>query len=83
MFRSEESLGAKPWSQIAADVGVQDTRGFEACMSSDRTAAVLERDLLAAQRLGVRGTPTILIDFADYWGVPSGLAKIINRHLDH
>ena len=61
-FRRLDSLGIFPWSQIAAEAGIVDTSTFVSCMASQRAHQVVTDDSLAGARLGVTGTPTMLLN---------------------
>jgi predicted DsbA family dithiol-disulfide isomerase len=47
--------------KYAADVGL-DTAAFNKCIDNDETAAVIQTEIAEANRLGIRGTPTFLIN---------------------
>lgn len=61
LFAEQDSIGVKPWAQFAKDVGVPDLRAFETCVGRGRFDAAVQRDLQLGQRIGVTGTPTIVI----------------------
>jgi protein-disulfide isomerase len=50
-------------------------------MHTGRTKTVVDADVEAGNRLGVIGTPTLLINGEQYLGIPRGLDRIIRRHL--
>ncbi|MXV95075.1 MAG: thioredoxin domain-containing protein [Gemmatimonadetes bacterium] len=62
LFKNPESIGSKTWTQFAIDAHVPDTMAFEECLKSDDSRLILARDSVAAQVLGVSGTPTFLIN---------------------
>lgn len=47
--------------KYAADLGL-DTVAFNRCIDNDETAPVIQADIAEANRLGIRGTPTFLIN---------------------
>jgi protein-disulfide isomerase len=47
--------------KYAADLGL-DTATFNKCIDNDETATVIQADIAEANRLGIRGTPTFLIN---------------------
>jgi protein-disulfide isomerase len=51
----------KEFMEYAATVGV-DQAAFERCVESDRFAETVTANALLAQRLGVNGTPTVIIN---------------------
>lgn len=61
LFRGREEFGSRSWSDFAASSGVGAVDQFESCMSN-ASSAQLERDMAAAQRLGIAGTPTALVN---------------------
>ena len=50
------------WVDIASRVGVPDTSAFRRCLGDDEAAVRLHSDSLAAEALGITGTPLILIN---------------------
>lgn len=77
-----ERIGSASWSSLAEDAGIPDTSAFVACMKSDAANAVLERHLRAAKRLGVVGTPTIVVGHDVYVGTPNGFSRILHAFAD-
>ncbi len=69
-FAQGDSIGEKPWTRFALDVGVQDTVRFAECMRGQAAALALRRDTIAATQLGVHGTPTFLINDLQVAGYP-------------
>jgi len=62
LYAGQDSLPRVSWSRLARQVGVQDLPRFDACVSSQRLAANVDRDVAAGKRLGVTGTPTFLVN---------------------
>lgn len=62
LFADAISLGTKPWHAFASDAGVESIQDFESCLDSDEPRTALAEDLLAANALGVVGTPAFLIN---------------------
>lgn len=60
--------------QYAADLGL-DTAAFEACYSSTAAAEGVRADLRQAQSLGLRGTPSFVINGQPLATSPSSLAE--------
>ncbi len=83
LFERVEMIGVTPWKEIAFNVGVPDTASFEQCRGSAVALAALREDSLAAVRLGVTGTPTILINRWRLSGAPSEvqLAALISKEM--
>ncbi len=82
LFARQDSLGLIAWSRLAADAGVPDVPAFEACMAEAGPSAEIERDLQAGTRLGVRGTPALLVNDRLLYGAPPGvLEDLVERAL--
>lgn len=62
LYRYQDSLGLKPFAEVAAQAGVVDIDAFEACRTQQDVLPVIERDRVMAEELGLEGTPAILID---------------------
>jgi predicted DsbA family dithiol-disulfide isomerase len=68
LFAQAESIGKKPWSRFATEVGVRDTLRFSKCLRDQAVTHAVLRDTLAATALSVRGTPTFLINDLEVTG---------------
>jgi len=77
------SLGRMNWTEIARQAGVQNLERFRACMGDTTAMAVVASDLRAAYRLGVKVTPTVLLEGRFFEGSPplSVLDAFITRSL--
>lgn len=62
LFEHPDSLGKVPWTTLAARSGIEDKPAFDSCMKSDRAAARLRDDSLAAAALRISGTPTVMVN---------------------
>jgi len=62
LFQYHDSLGLKPFIEIAAEAGVQDLIQFERCRKSSGGNERIDRDLSVAKALSLPGTPAIAID---------------------
>lgn len=60
LFAAQDSIGVVPWTRFAVAAAVADTVAFARC-TAERGGGQLARDSADARRLGVRGTPTIVI----------------------
>lgn len=69
LFRNQDSLGMVSWTTYAARAGVTDRVSFERCMAREDLSRVQE-DMAAGQRLGINGTPAILINERKLGGAP-------------
>lgn len=70
LFVSQKSFGLVPWTELALSAGVEDTTAFRDCMKDNSALAVISEDRAAAARLGVNGTPTVLVNGVRFAGVP-------------
>ncbi|MFN8670411.1 MAG: thioredoxin domain-containing protein [Gemmatimonadaceae bacterium] len=61
LYSHPDSIGVAPWTWFASNAGVADSAKFSQCIRSNAAVEALARDTIAARRLGVTGTPTILI----------------------
>jgi protein-disulfide isomerase len=77
LFQSQDSLGVVPWSRFAATAGLKDVGAFDHCMAESGPIAAVARDTSAGRRLGVTGTPTLLINEQLVVGAPP--AKVLDR----
>lgn len=62
LFDEQESIGVSTWSTFAAAAGVRDLDRFISCMERSDPVMAVERDIAAAEQLGIAGTPTVLIN---------------------
>jgi protein-disulfide isomerase len=61
-YAQRDSIGVKPWNRFALEAGIVDTLAFDVCMRDGAAAREVAIDTLAAHRLGVTGTPTLLFN---------------------
>jgi protein-disulfide isomerase len=62
LFAGQDSIGAWEWSRFAQAAGVMDLPRFAACAAGTGPLPTLARDTVAAARLRVTATPTLLIN---------------------
>lgn len=64
LFEKQDSLGIKSWGSFASEAGVTDSTRIAQCARGiDSSAAPLIRNFEDwANKVGVRGTPTIVVD---------------------
>lgn len=62
VFAGQEQFGAKAWATFAADAGVLRSEPFEECMSGTEALGMVDKGLELGKRIGVRGTPSVLIN---------------------
>lgn len=83
LFARQDQLGSVPWTVLARAAGIDDTLSYEECLVRPATASRVEDDIAIGQRLGVRGTPTVMVNG---WMLPSpptadSLSAMIERVL--
>ena len=70
LFAAQPSIGLAPWRRFAEEAGVADLPRFEACLTDPASVRVVERDVKDAGALGVRATPTFLVNDLAVTGTP-------------
>ena len=65
-----ESLSPETLHQMAVSLGL-NVREFQSCLNSERPRAAVIKDMQEAQRLGIDGTPTFIINGKLIRGAPS------------
>jgi len=83
LFRVQDSIGRIDWGVLANRAGVSDTEAFALCLKKERHTNAIERDVLVARGLGLRGTPVFVIGEELVEGAPSvaWLSRRIDRSL--
>jgi protein-disulfide isomerase len=71
IYQQQDSMGLKSWAAFARDVGVSDTTPFVTCVRETSQIAAVERGLRDGKKVGVRGTPTVLVNGWKYPMPPS------------
>jgi protein-disulfide isomerase len=80
LMTRDEPRPSKPLVEFARLAGVQDTAAFVACLGSERAKAAVERDVTLGKKLGLPGTPSLLVDEELFFGA-NGLNRTVDRHL--
>lgn len=70
LFAGQARLGIHAWTAYAAEAGVPDTAALARCMRAGDARRRVEADLAAGRRLGVSGTPTLVIGDSVWTGAP-------------
>jgi protein-disulfide isomerase len=78
LYTHQFLLERRDWSAIARDAHVPDIAQLAACVKSRVHADVVEADFNAGRRLGVRGTPAVLVNDTLLAHTPT-LADLENR----
>ena len=61
LFERQDSIGTISWERFAQIAGVPDTARFRLCRGEAWAADRVSKDLDAAKRLSIAGTPTIIM----------------------
>ncbi len=62
LFEKQDSLGLKSWVSFARDAGVSDSARFARCVTDTVHLAAVDRGIALARKLGLKGTPTIVVN---------------------
>jgi protein-disulfide isomerase len=83
LYRGQDSLGLKPFADIAREAGVTDLDRFESCRASHEGAGRIASDLAAAKALGLSGTPAVAVEGLLLGAVPDStrLHDLVREHL--
>jgi protein-disulfide isomerase len=73
LYAAQAAIGQRPWKDFAVDAAVRDTDGFEKCLTSHRYAKRVASDVSTARALGIRGTPTLIINGRVLRGLPDSV----------
>jgi protein-disulfide isomerase len=55
-------FGSVPWSDFAMQVGIGDIDQFDACVKDAKPLERIELSVKLAEQIGIRGTPTIIVN---------------------
>jgi protein-disulfide isomerase len=71
----------KPWKNLARIAGITDIAGFEKCLKNKQTGRIIDRDIRIGKKIGVDGTPTLIINGRMVSGAMTSaeLLNLINR----
>jgi len=72
LYENQDSIGKRSWSAFARDASVPDSAKFEECLKSESSHRIRENTELGT-RLGVRGTPTIIVNGWVFHGLPDSV----------
>jgi protein-disulfide isomerase len=62
LYEWQSQLGLRPWSEFAAAANVVDSAAFETCIKQTEPLQRIVEGRKLADQLGVRGTPTVIIN---------------------
>lgn len=82
LFELQDSLGLMTWTEIARRAKLRSIGEFEECISRPTPPARIAAGREAGDRMGVDGTPTVLVNawrLGSAPASPEGLAAILDR----
>ncbi len=79
LFQWQDSIGVIPWSDFAEIAEVPDPQRLDECAASGRHRTAVEADRDLALTLGLRGTPSVLVNQRLLPGTPS--ADLLEREI--
>jgi protein-disulfide isomerase len=84
LFAKQDSFGLKSWMSFAIEAGVPDTLRFSRCAASSASIPRIAGGMEAGKIVGVRGTPTIVLNGWRFHIPPSveELESAVRRVLD-
>jgi protein-disulfide isomerase len=83
LFEEQDSLAVRTWANLAERAHVLDVTAFTTCMTDASVNAIIAKDSADGSRLGVTGTPTLLVNDLKFVGAPGldTLEAYITREL--
>jgi len=75
LFADQAGIGTVAWTEFARRAAVADTAEFRRCTADGRFKKRVDDDLRAGEALGVKGTPTFILNGQMTSGVP-GAEKV-------
>ena len=72
VYERQDSLGLKSWTSFAVRAGIRDTSAFARCLANPKTPSAVEAGLALSSKVGISGTPTVLLNG---WRYPSPPAE--------
>jgi protein-disulfide isomerase len=84
LFAQQDSFGLKSWGWYANRAGIADTLSFNRCVQAMTFAPSVDSAMAQGKRLGLRGTPTVIINGWQYSIPPyDSLTPMIREMLAH
>lgn len=80
LFGQQDAIGSKSWGWFAKEAGMPDTADFAYCVEHHVAFPAIQGGLSLGSRLGVRATPTVLVNGWRFERAPrpSQLEKLID-----
>lgn len=79
LFAAQEAIGSVRWEMLAEQAGVPSIEEFVACQSEEWAVERVVEDILAADRLGLTWTPSVIIGGTLLPGTPD--VGTLDRHI--
>jgi hypothetical protein len=70
-YAKQDSLGLRSWATYAEEAGVRDTVAFARCTTMTAAAPMIVSGVAMGKKLGVAGTPTVVLNGWRYGEPPS------------
>jgi len=67
LLDKQQAFGSLEWKYFAVQTGIEDIAEFDECVSATDPLESIEQSKIIAEKLGVRGTPTV---FVNGWKLP-------------
>lgn len=79
VYRAQEQIGAMPMESLAVRSGIVDVVSFRTCVSSADTLPAVRRGIELASRIGLRGTPSVVVNGRLLKTIPTTVA--LSEHI--
>lgn len=73
IYEKQDSLGLKSWMSYAQEGQIGDTMQFSRCMKDTTSSLAVEAGIALATKLGINGTPTVILNGWRYPSPPTGI----------
>lgn len=82
LYAKQDSFGLRPWRAYALTAGVADLEAFDTCAQASDSIPRVTQGLEAARRLGLGGTPTLIVNGWRYSALaPGELKEVLRKRL--
>ena len=71
LFAKQDSFGLKSWVSFAQDAALPDSSAFASCIATDTLLPRVENGVALGNKIGIEGTPTVIVNGWRFYGVPS------------
>lgn len=71
LFNQQQAFGLVPWTEFARQANISDVEQFDLCVADSRPVARIELGKRLAEKMDVRGTPTVLVNGWKWPRVPT------------